>query len=280
MHVVHLSGLDDPRFVDRDVYRHIGDHERLRSCGWFVAEGRLVVERLIEAALEDRTRFSVRSLLLNDSALRALEPHAAGLGAGVTAFVCRTGDFETLTGYDIHRGCLALASRPPLRSIDDVSARAQSLVLLEDVANADNVGGIFRNAAAFGVGGVMLSRKCADPLYRKAIRTSMAAVLRVPFAMASDDDEWRAGLRALRRRGFQLVGLTPQASAMDLEAFADGARGDRVALLVGAEGAGLTAESESAVDVCVRIPICAEVDSLNVAVAAGIAFHRLLRSNR
>lgn len=271
MRVVHISGPDDPRAAD---YRDISDHERLRARNLFVAEGRIVVERLIR----DR-RFAVRSLLLNAAAWRALEAQVVDLGADVTVFVCDTGDFEGLTGYNIHRGCLALASRPAPLSLDDLIAGARSLVVLEDVANVDNVGGIFRNAAAFGVDGVVLSHGCGDPLYRKAIRTSMAATLRVPFAVVPADD-WQAALIRLRERGFQIVALTLREPAVDLDAWARGPRSDRLGLVLGAEGAGLSTATEAAADVRVRIPIRPEVDSLNVAVAAGIALHRLLGSAR
>jgi len=265
MRVVRLDGLDDARFADRELYRVIADHEQLRARGLFVAEGRLVVQRLIE-----RRPDLARSLLVNDTAYRALQSTAVD----VTAYVCDTADFETLTGYNIHRGCLALASRPPRLAIEDLLATARSLVLVEDVGNADNVGGIFRNAAAFGVGGVILSGGSADPLYRKSIRTSMGAVLGVPFTTAAVD-EWSAMLTALRQHGFQVVALTPEPSALDIDSFARTSRGDRVALLVGTEGAGLTRQSQATADVRVRIPIHAVVDSLNVSVATGIALHRL-----
>jgi tRNA G18 (ribose-2'-O)-methylase SpoU len=268
MEAVHLRGLDDPRFVDRELYRAIGDPDRLRAAGVFVAEGRLVVARLI-----DRQRGLVRSLLLNPAAHQALRGDLAVLADDVRAFVCDTRDFETFTGFNIHRGCLALALRPPPRALDDVIAGARTLVVVEDVGNADNVGGIFRNAAAFGVDGVVLSGGSADPLYRKAIRTSMAAVLTIPFAVS--EDAWLTTLGAIRRGGFQLVALTLDPSAMDLDAFSCGARGNRLALLVGAEGPGLRPESVDAADVRVRIPIRGEVDSLNVSVATGIALHRL-----
>ena len=266
MRVVRLDGLDDARFVDRELYSVIADHEQLQARGLFVAEGRLVVQRLIE-----RRPDLVRSLLFNDAAYRALQPTALD----VTAYVCDTADFETLTGYNIHRGCLALASRPPRRAIEDLLATARLLVLVEDVGNVDNVGGIFRNAAAFGVGGVILSGGSADPLYRKSIRTSMGAVLSVPFATAAVADEWSAMLAALRGHGFQLVALTPDPSALDIDSFARTSRAERVALLDGTEGTGLTAQSQATADVRVRIPIYADVDSLNVAVATGIALHRL-----
>jgi tRNA G18 (ribose-2'-O)-methylase SpoU len=270
MLVVRLESLDDPRFVDRERYRVIGDHEQLRARGLFVAEGRLVVQRLLE-----RQACLTRSLLLNDAAYRALPPAAAQLSDDVVAYVCDTPAFETLTGFNIHRGCLALAARPPQRALEPVVAAARTLVLVEDVGNADNVGGIFRNAAAFGVSGVILSGGCADPLYRKSIRTSMGGVLTVPFATITGEEAWNAMFATLRRHGCQLVALTPDPSAVDIGSFARNSRGDRVALLVGTEGAGLTAQSQATADVRVRIPIRSDVDSLNVAVATGIALHTL-----
>jgi tRNA G18 (ribose-2'-O)-methylase SpoU len=214
--IVVIDGPDDSRVA---AYRDIGDHDRLVAQGLFVAEGRLVVERLIDA------RVPIRSLLL-----------------------------------------------------DDLLMRVQSLVLLEGVGNADNVGGIFRNAAAFGADAIVLSHGCADPLYRKAIRTSMAATLRVPFSTVPFADLWTAALTRVRVAGFQLVALTPGREAIDLDTWAAGRRdGERVALLLGTEGAGLSAESEALADVRVKIPIKPDVDSLNVAVAAGIAMYRLLK---
>ena len=265
MPVVHISGPDDPRVVD---YRDVGAHDRLRARGLFVAEGRLVVERLID------DRFSIHSLLLNRAAWLAMAPRLTALASDVTVFVCDTQDFEELTGYDFHRGCLALAARPALRPMDAAIADARVLVLLEDVANAENVGSIFRNAAAFGADAVVLSHGCADPLYRKAIRTSMAATLQVPFAVAPSGG-WPSALMRLRQCGVQIVALTLGEPAIDLADFARGKRADRIALLVGAEGAGLSPESEALADVRVTIPIRSAVDSLNVSVATGIALHLL-----
>src|SRR2546421_10371505 len=234
--VVIVDGADDPRVAD---YRDIGDHDRLVAQGLFVAEGRLVVERLID------DRFHIRSLLLNRAAFTALEPRLKDLPRETTTFICATEDFEALTGYDIHRGCLALAERPAPRLLDDLLMRARLLVLLEGVGNADNVGGIFRNAAAFGAGAVVLSHGCADPLYRKAIRTSMAATLSVPFSTVPFADLWTPALTHVRVAGFQLVALTLNADAIGLDTWAREPRTERVALLLGAEGSGLSAESEA-----------------------------------
>jgi tRNA G18 (ribose-2'-O)-methylase SpoU len=266
--LVRINGPDDPRV---EPYRSVPDAERLRSDGLFVAEGRFVVQRLIESG-----RFRVRSLLLNDAAWRALEPVCERLGPDVEVYLGSPRDFLNLTGYNVHRGCLALAERPRPILLDDVLSTARKVVALDHVANADNVGGVFRNAAAFGADGVVLSHGCADPLYRKAIRTSMAATLRVPFSTAPADG-WGAALMRLRASGFHVVALTLDESAQELDGFARSARPDRIALLLGAEGEGLSLESQEAADVRVRIAIRPDVDSLNVAVAAGIALHRLAR---
>ena len=153
-------------------------------------------------------------------------------------------------------------------------AQATSLVVLEGVTNADNVGGVFRNAAAFGAGGVVLSPTCCDPLYRKAIRTSMGAVLQVAFARA---DEWPAALDQIRAAGFTIVALTPREPSIALDVFAAAPVGEKIALVAGTEGPGLTPEVEAMADHRVRIPIGAAVDSLNLAVAVGIALHALRR---
>lgn len=146
------------------------------------------------------------------------------------------------------------------------------LLALDEVADPDNVGAVFRNAAAFGAAGVLLSAGCADPLYRKAIRVSMGATLSTPFSRV----EWATGLAALRRAGYTLVALTPDPDAESIETLATRRRpSERLALIVGAEGAGLGAESRHAADVRVRIPMAAGVDSLNVATACGIALHRV-----
>jgi tRNA G18 (ribose-2'-O)-methylase SpoU len=147
------------------------------------------------------------------------------------------------------------------------------------VSNADNVGGIFRNVAAFGAGGVLLSPTCCDPLYRKAIRTSMGATLHVPFARAEQDD-WPRVLTRLGAAGFTVVALTLREPSESLDSFTARPRTSRVALMLGTEGAGLTPAAASAADYRVRIPISADVDSLNVATAAAIALYELGRPSR
>ena len=266
MAVERINSATDPRVA---AYRDVRDGELVRLRGMFVAEGRLVVRRVIE----DR-RSLVASVLVNDAALNDLASTVATLAADVPVLVCDPDDLAAIAGYDVHRGCLALVRRPPPTPANDVIASAQTIVVLEGVANADNVGGVFRNAAAFGAGGVLLSPTCCDPLYRKAIRTSMGASLHVPFARAGDQD-WPGVLTRVRAAGFTLVALTPRAPAETLDAFAAWPRASRVALMVGAEGAGLTPAVEASADHCVRIPIDDDVDSLNLASAVGIALYAI-----
>jgi tRNA G18 (ribose-2'-O)-methylase SpoU len=281
MAVERIDCATDPRLA---LYRHVRDGDLLRERGLFVAEARLIVKR----AIEDR-RYVVRSLLVNDAALRDLAPALDRLEASVPVLVCRTDDFLQVTGFHIHRGCLALVERPVATPVDHLIYRAQALVVLEAVANADNVGGVFRNAAAFGADGVLLSPTCCDPLYRKAIRTSMGAVLSVAFARV-DEADWPGVLTRVRAAGATIVALTPREPSEALDDFAArwGRAGvrlgsdpgptparPRIALVVGAEGGGLSPAVEAAADYRVRIPISDRVDSLNLAVAAGIALHRL-----
>jgi tRNA G18 (ribose-2'-O)-methylase SpoU len=270
MHLTRIDSTDDPRIAE---YREIPDAELVRARGLFVAEGRRVVGRV----LQDR-RFRVHSILVNDAARTQLEAALNTLDADVPVYLCEADDFLAITGYNIHRGCLALVERLPATPIDALVENATTIVVLEGVTNADNVGGVFRNAAAFGPGGVvgvLLSPTCCDPFYRKAIRTSMGAVLRVPFARA---ERWPAAIDEVRAAGFTIVALTPREPSQTLAAFQSRPRPERVALIVGTEGAGLTPEVEAAADYRVRIPTSGEVDSLNLAVAAGIALYELTSS--
>jgi tRNA G18 (ribose-2'-O)-methylase SpoU len=261
-----IERIQDPADARVDAFRAVRDGELLRTRGQFVAEGRIIVRRVVEDA-----RCRVQSVLVNGAALADLADVLETLTAPV--YVASGEVLNAIGGYDVHRGCLAMVERPPATSVDALLAAASSLVVLEGVTNADNVGGLFRNVAAFGFGGVLLSPTCCDPLYRKAIRTSMAAALRVPFARA---EEWPAVLLGVRAAGFALVALTPREPSVSLDAFAAVRDASlKIALIAGTEGAGLTPAVEAAADHRVRIAIGGQVDSLNVAVAAGIAMHAL-----
>ena len=261
--IERIDRLDDPRTAE---YGRIGDPSWLLENGLFVAEGRLVVQRLLEGR-----RFAVKSVLLTPPALSALGSIIDT--AGAPAYVCDQQTMSGIAGFNFHRGCLAIGERPRAAPALESFASSRRLLALEGVGNPDNVGGLFRVAAAFDVGGVILDRATADPLYRKAIRTSMGASLRIPFARC---EAWLSQLHALRRQGTHLVALTPDRSAMPLPAYAARAPADgRLALMVGAEGPGLTDAAFSIADALVRIPIDSAVDSLNVVVAAGIALATL-----
>jgi tRNA G18 (ribose-2'-O)-methylase SpoU len=270
MAVERIDSAHDPRVAS---YRGVRDGELLRAHGLFVAEGRYVVRRVVEDG-----RYRVQSMLVNDAAWRELHATIASLGEAVPIFVGDANVLAEIAGYDVHRGCLALVERRSAATAVELIAASRLLLILEAVSNADNVGGVFRNAAALGADGVLLSPTCCDPFYRKAIRTSMGAALRVPFARAGADD-WPAVLTRVRAAGFTIVALTPRQPSETLEAFAARPRAARLALIVGTEGAGLTPAVEAAADVRVRIPISGDVDSLNLAVATGIVLYELRTQN-
>ena len=257
--VVRISDVDDPRLRD---YRNVPDPELLATRGLFIAEGRLVVCRLLTS------RFRARSVLLTETALQALGTSVTSL-AQLPVFVVSQDAMNAITGFNIHRGCLALGERPAPVAWPEACRDSRTVIVLEAVANADNVGGIFRNAAALGAGAVLLGPSCADPLYRKAIRTSMGAALSVPFAAMAD---WPADLGRLRASGFRLLALTPAPDAVPLPELRCP---PRVALLVGHEGGGLSQAAIEQADVRVRIPMARGVDSVNVATAAAIALYQM-----
>jgi tRNA G18 (ribose-2'-O)-methylase SpoU len=257
-----IASPEDSRL---DAYRRVGDPDWLRAQALFVAEGRLVVDRLIALA-----RYTIVSILVNRAAHHALRERLSSVAAEI--YVCDDATVARITGFNFHRGCLALVSRPaptpPERFLT-----ACRLLALEGVGNPDNVGGLFRTAAAFRTDGILLAPTTGDPFYRKAIRTSMGAALGLPFARL---DNWPDGLEAFRAHGFQIVALTPAAGAVPVAQFAARLACDaRLILLVGAEGTGLASATLARADVGVRIPVDPAVDSLNVVVAAGIALERL-----
>jgi tRNA G18 (ribose-2'-O)-methylase SpoU len=264
MPLIRIEGPGDTRIA---AYHEVGDAELMRTRGLFVAEGRLVVQRVI-----DERRFTLHSVLTNDANHRALAAALATLPADVPVFLCDTHDFLGITGFDLHRGCLALVERPKPIASCEILRRGRTIVILEGVTNADNVGGVFRNAAAFGADAVLLSPTCCDPFYRKAIRTSMSATVRMPFSRI---DDWPGGLGDVRATGFTIVALTPRRPSLTLDEFIASGPPSQLALLVGTEGAGLSAAAEALADLHVRIPIRDAVDSLNLAVATGIALARL-----
>jgi tRNA G18 (ribose-2'-O)-methylase SpoU len=236
----------------------------------FVAEGRLVVTRLLRSS-----RYTVRSIMVTETAYAAIR-EVIDARADVPVYLVSQQTMNRVSGFNIHRGCLALGERPPLQNWCELAAASRTLVVLERVGNADNVGALFRNAAALGADAVLLGPACADPLYRKAIRTSMAAALTMPFAPVGD---WPQALQELRAGGWSTVALTPAPSAIPADEMRAG-RHERWAVVVGHEGEGLTAAALAACDHRVRIPMARGTDSVNVATAAAIALYELGRRDR
>jgi tRNA G18 (ribose-2'-O)-methylase SpoU len=263
--VEHLRDLTDPRLADYLHLRAPSTRMRLeRELGIFTVEGWLSVEALLASP------YPVRSVLVTtEQAARA----EALVPLGVPAYAIPPEAVVEVTGVDFHRGVLAVAGRPQLPLVDDVVAGATRVLVLEGVNDHENVGSLFRNAAAFGVEAVVLDPTTADPLYRRATRVSLGHVLRVPFARV-DHDRWPGILEELRAEGLQTWALTPGPDAERLWPAVAQAP-PRVALLVGAEGPGLSAEALASVDRCIRIPMAPGADSVNVATAAAIALAAL-----
>ncbi len=227
-----------------------------------IAEGAVVVERLL------KSRYPVRALL---GVKRRFQELSTALDdVDVPGYVTSPEVMADVVGFHLNRGVLAVADRPvPPPSVEDVIDRARVLAVLEGVGDHENLGSLFRNAAALGVDGVLLGAGCSDPLYRRSVRVSMGHVLRVPFATFGS---WPGDLNLLRERGFRIAALTPRADSVSLRQLRDQTP-QKVALMLGAEGPGLTAEAIAAADLAVRIPMPDGVDSLNVATAAAIAFY-------
>jgi tRNA G18 (ribose-2'-O)-methylase SpoU len=265
--VASIHEAEDPRLAD---YRDLRDWALRLRRGVFVAESRAVVARLLASP-----RFRTRSVLGTAPALEALRPHLAGLGADIPVYLAPHEVIRGVTGFDFHRGCLAVGERGEEPSVEALLAvaGARRVILLDEISNPDNVGAIFRSGLAFGVHAALLSGGTVDPLYRKSIRTSMGATLALPFARLPD---WPAGLARVRHAGFTLIALTPGDDAMDLRDLGrTRALPDRFALILGAEGRGLGEASRTQAHLAVRIMMGPGVDSLNVGAAAAIALHHL-----
>ena len=263
--MILTTSSDDPRLDD---YRLLRSPDQLAARGLFVAEGRLIVRGLLASP-----RFRTVSVLVTESAAAGLTD--ALRASTVPVLVASPEVMNQVAGFDIHRGCLALAARPIPQALEALPlASLGRIVVLEGVSNPDNVGGIFRSAAAFGVDAVVLGPSCGDPLYRKAVRTSMGATLAVPFVHAGP---WPAALATLRRHGLSVLALTPAPDAVPLPNLNVPAR---VALLLGAEGYGLGPDAVAGADLAIRIPMTGAVDSLNVAVAASIALYTITVGRR
>lgn len=265
--ITNVVDPGDPRVDDfRDLTAADRRPDRPGGRGLVVAEGVVVVRRLIESA------YPVRSVLGVPRRLDELAGDLAPLD--VPAYAADATTMAAVVGFHLNRGVLAVADRAEARRPETLVAGARVVAVLEAVGDHENLGALFRNAAALGVDAVLLGPRCSDPLYRRSVRVSMGHVLRVPFA--SLPEPWPASLAVLRAAGFTVAALTPASYAVPLAAA--GLAGGRVALLLGTEGAGLSPAALAAADMRVRIPMMAGVDSLNVATAAAVAFHAVATS--
>jgi tRNA G18 (ribose-2'-O)-methylase SpoU len=259
---VLVSDAGDPRLAD---YVSLTDVHLRRSLeaaqGLFVAEGEKVIRRAIAAG------YPVRSLLVAADKRTTIADVAAASDAPL--YVLPAEAAEQLTGYRVHRGALASMRRLSLPTVAQVLADARRIIVLEDIVDHTNVGAVFRCAAALGFDAVLLAPRCADPLYRRAVKVSMGAVFVVPYSRLAD---WRGGLAELRSAGFRLLALTPDSAATPIGSVEPAGK---LALLIGGEGDGLSPRWLAAADEAVRIPMSRGIDSLNVASAAAIACYLL-----
>lgn len=279
MNLIPISTLSDPRLApyanmrDAELAQRTDPLDAAAHGGLFIAEGELVVGRLIAS------RFRVQSVLTTESRLETLRDALAPLPPETPVFVADQPTMNQIVGFNMHRGVLAIGVRGPSLTLPALLERGGPVIILEDLTNHDNLGGVFRNAAALGGTGVsvVLSPRCADPLYRKSIRVSMGAALCVPFLRAS---VWPDVLREIAGAGYQVWGFALGDGSDDLGAACRSVAANPapVAMLFGSEGPGLTPEALAACTRRVRIPMrkaAASIDSLNVAMASGIALNYL-----
>jgi tRNA G18 (ribose-2'-O)-methylase SpoU len=262
--MAQIVPIEDPADPRVEPYRAVRERDLVGRAGLFVAEGRVVLEKLVRAG-----RHPVRSLLVAAGRAASLDGLIRELAPEVPVYVAGQPVMDAIAGFPIHRGLLALGERRAWdagRLLRGLGPEAL-VVGLSAIANHDNMGGIFRNAAAFGADAVLLDAACCDPLYRKAIRVSVGAALTVPFARLADGEDLAATLTA---HGFEVVALSPRGEVE----LAELACGPRAAALFGAEGPGLPAELLRRTRT-VRIGMAAGFDSLNVATTSGLVLYRL-----
>lgn len=267
MPIIEVADPADTRLHDYVALRDVELRQAVEAeHGLFIAEGEKVVRRAAEAG------YAVRSFLLAPRWLDGLRDVIDAAGTA-PCYVAPDDVIEQITGFHVHRGALAAMERHRLPNVADVLANATRVIVLEDLVDHTNVGAIFRSAAAFGMDAVLLSPRCADPLYRRAVKTSMGAVLTVPYARITS---WFDAMEHLRAAGFQVLALTPADDAVPLP---DVHLDRKVAIVLGGEGHGLSERWMRSADARVLIPIAPGVDSLNVSAAAAIAAYELHQSS-
>lgn len=261
MTVIEITNLADARLVD---YSHQTDvalrKARGTEHGLYIAESALVLERAIRAGHVPRSVLALGNSV--DEAVRLV-------GDDVPIYSGSSELLEELTGYLLHRGLIAAMNRPVLPSPESLLSTAKRVIILENVADPTNVGAIFRSVGAIGADAVFVTPRCSDPFYRRSIRVSMGTVLQVPWTRLGD---WTSTRRLLAASGFQIAALALTPDAVSLRDFV--APG-KLALVLGAEGDGLTPEALAAADTIVQIPMAHGIDSLNVAATAAVAMWAL-----
>ncbi len=272
MPIIRLTDPDDDRLADYTRLTDVALRRRLEpERGLYMAESTKVIRRALDAGHRPR------SFLMTERWLPELADVLADVEArfpGVPVYVGPAEVVETITGFHLHRGALAAMHRPELPRVGDLLAAARGgagarrVAVLEGVVDHTNVGAVFRSAAALGVDVVLVSPECADPLYRRSVRVSMGTVFQVPWTRL---EAWPGGLDLLRTAGFTVAALALADDAVALDDLA-AAPPERLALVLGTEGDGLSRRAVAAADVVVRIPMAGGVDSLNVAAASAVAF--------
>ncbi|WP_158371975.1 TrmH family RNA methyltransferase [Cellulosimicrobium cellulans] len=264
--IVHLTDPDDERLADYVSLTDVALRSRHEpEKGLYIAESSTVLGRALAAGHRPRSVLvSPRWLPDLTAMLEARDPD----GEPVRVYVAEPPVLEAITGFHVHRGALAAMHRPPLPAVADVIAGARRVAVLEDVVDHTNVGAAFRSAAAIGVDAVLVTPRCADPLYRRSVRVSMGTVFQVPWTRV---DPWPGGIELLREAGFVTAALALSDDSVSLDALEAGPP-ERLALVLGAEGDGLKPATVAAADLTVRIPMAGGVDSLNVAAAGAVAF--------
>jgi tRNA G18 (ribose-2'-O)-methylase SpoU len=264
-----LVPVTDPADPRLELYFHLTDVSlRTRfepERGLFMAESAQVIGRALDAGVEPY------SVLMTPKWVEPLDGLIGRLAPGVPVYVGVDELLHQVTGFHVHRGAVAAMRRPALPTWEVVVGGARRLCVIEDVVDHTNLGAIFRSAAVLGVDAVLVTPRGADPLYRRSVRVSMGTVFQVPWARI---DPWPGALVGLKGDGWHVAALAPDGDRYDavpLDRFASHLPA-RLALLVGTEGDGLTADALALADSVVAIPMAAGVDSLNVAAASAVAF--------
>jgi tRNA G18 (ribose-2'-O)-methylase SpoU len=268
---VRLVRLDSLDTEDVRDYRNLTDVVLRRlsepAGGLYIAESSKVIERALRAGHRPR------SVLTIEKWLPELELLLSDQDDDLPVYVGSVELLETLTGFNLHRGALASMHRPVMKSVEETVAGAARIIVLEDIVDHTNVGEIFRSVAGLGADAVLITPRCADPLYRRSVRVSMGTVMQIPWTRLP---EWPEGRTVLTDLGFSLAALALAPNAVTLDEYAAAAP-DKIALVVGTEGDGLSRAALAAADTVVTIPMMHGVDSLNVASASAVALYALLR---